>query len=863
MKNSNKQNFQKLEQKLRTAQEQIVRLEAEIEWMKSSKFWKLRELLLKIKPKLPWGNSHHQYEALNSVEKTQVPSINYELPQSLPGRSLSVLLVVEEAIDHCFRYRVHQKIEQLQLLGYQTNWVSWKQPQRARELLQFHHLVIFYRVPAFNEVVATIKMAKALNRIVIFDIDDLIFLPQWYPEPFEKYEKQLSYDEYRGLVEGGQLYQEALSHCDFAIASTPSLQKFMEQVIGEGNAFCHRNCLDQTILEFVNDPPRQCSRDYLSIFYGSGTKTHDADFSLIAPALANLLSKYPQLRLTIIGHITLPPSLTSYSSRIDRVPFLSSAEAYWQFFAQADINVAPLTGGQFNDCKSEIKWLEAAVFGIPSVVSATSTYAEILEDGNHGFLARNLREWEEKLEALIVDDSRRSAIGKQARQKALNDYSPATVANQLNATFNQTIELAADKGIVTRQPQKMRLLCVNVLYPPQGHGGATGLLKNILDCLQTNYRESYDLFVFTLDWQNSNAYEIKTETIDGVYVTRISIPPKANEDWHYQDATVYERFCEYLQTIQPDFIHFHCVQRLTASTLEAAADVGIPYFVTFHDAWWLGDCQFLVDENGQPCDTRLNDPLITARYSRNISLTLKRQRYLATQLKKAQKLLAVSHTQAQLYRKNGFEETIVNRNGIPAITKPNSQPPSKNEIRLGYAGGICTHKGYYLLKTAIEQANLQNTTLTVIDLFTSLGAPRWEKWGTTPVQFIPKLPTEEMGEFYGNIDVLVAPSIWPESFGLITREATLAGVWVVASNAGALAEDIEPGIHGDIFSPDKPEELVQILQKLDRDPQAYQQAIPREKTTHIRTLSEQVEELHKLYQKLTNSRSRRWNLTPG
>jgi glycosyltransferase involved in cell wall biosynthesis len=81
----------------------------------------------------------------------------------------------------------------------------------------------------------------------------------------------------------------------------------------------------------------------------------------------------------------------------------------------------------------------------------------------------------------------------------------------------------------------------------------------------------------------------------------------------------------------------------------------------------------------------------------------------------------------------------------------------------------------------------------------------------------------------------------------MTREATLAGVWVVASNAGALAEDIEPGVHGDIFSPDKPEELVQILQKLDRDPQAYQQAIPPEKTTHIRTLSEQVKELHHLY----------------
>jgi len=467
MKHSTNQDSQRLEQQLRTAQDQIVRLEAEIAWMKSSKFWKLRELWIKIKSKLPWLpwiNRHRQYQS-DSASATQLPPINYELPQSLPAGSLSVLLVVEDAIDHCFRYRVHQKIEQLQLLGYQTNWVSWKKPELARELLPFHHIVIFYRVPAFSEVKTTIEMAKSLNRIVIFDIDDLIFLPDWYPEPFETYKQQLTYEEYRGLVEGVKLYQEALSYCDFAIASTPSLKTFMEDVIGVGHAFCHRNCLDQSILDFVNAPPTKCDRDYLSLFYGSGTKTHDADFSLIAPAIANLLSKYPQLRLTLIGHLTLPPELAPYSSRIDRVPFLSSAEAYWQFLAQADINLAPLTSGQFNNCKSEIKWLEAAVLSVPSVASATSTYWELLEDGTDAFLAKTIEEWEDKLEQLIINDSKRGAIGKQARQKALTEYSPATVAPQLNAILNQTIELATDKGTVTRQSQKTRLLCVNVLYP--------------------------------------------------------------------------------------------------------------------------------------------------------------------------------------------------------------------------------------------------------------------------------------------------------------------------------------------------------------------------------------------------------------
>ena len=47
-----------------------------------------------------------------------------------------------------------------------------------------------------------------------------------------------------------------------------------------------------------------------------------------------------------------------------------------------------------------------------------------------------------------------------------------------------------------------------------------------------------------------------------------------------------------------------------------------------------------------------------------------------------------------------------------------------------------------------------------------------------------------MSQFYASQDVLIAPSIWPESFGLVTREALSAGLWVIASAAGALADPI-------------------------------------------------------------------------
>jgi glycosyltransferase involved in cell wall biosynthesis len=284
----------------------------------------------------------------------------------------------------------------------------------------------------------------------------------------------------------------------------------------------------------------------------------------------------------------------------------------------------------------------------------------------------------------------------------------------------------------------------------------------------------------------------------------------------------------------------------------AAEELNIPFIVTVHDAWWLGDHQFLIDAKGVECDPRLNDPAIAARHTDDINNSILRRRYLAKHLNKAKALLAVSEFQAQQYRENGFTQVTVNRNGtMPRPILPR-KPATPNKVRLGFAGGICRPKGFYLLKEAITAAELCNAQLTIIvvDLFENTKAVRHEKWGSTPVTFIPMMPAEEMPEFFSSIDVLVAPSVWTESFGLITREATMARVWVVASNKGGLAEDLRPGIDGDVFSPNGIDELVAILQRIDREPERYHQLLPE--ATHIRTVQQQVSELESLYETMLN-----------
>ncbi|MFX6269921.1 glycosyltransferase, partial [Acinetobacter baumannii] len=65
-------------------------------------------------------------------------------------------------------------------------------------------------------------------------------------------------------------------------------------------------------------------------------------------------------------------------------------------------------------------------------------------------------------------------------------------------------------------------------------------------------------------------------------------------------------------------------------------------------------------------------------------------------------------------------------------------------------------------------------------------------------------------------DVIVVPSRW-EGFGLIAVEAMRAGLAVIASRVGGLAEVVEEGVTGFLVEPDKPEEIVNILRTVTRE----------------------------------------------
>ena len=801
---------------------------------------------------------HNKAKALSTYRKAvEIYRDNiYVLPFEVTrvcSPNISVLLVVDDHLPQCLRYRVQQKIEQLEYAGFECDYYAWTNVAEAQNKMAFFDVVIFYRTPAFTGVISAIKYAKAVRKAVFYEIDDLIFDSDLFPDPIESYGGQVSEAQYNDLVKGTVLFQEAMRLCDMAIASTPPLLKQMEKVVGEGNCYLHRNALDSKNIASLAIATPKVERDYISIFYGSGTKAHNSDFDeQVAPALVQVLQQHPNVRLTLMGYLIVPDILTPYQDQIDRVGLVTDVLVYYEFLRQADIAIAVLHPTAINNCKSELKWFEAASFKIPAVVSNTEVYLEAIEQGRDGFIASSSEEWFHWLNRLVVDKALRMQVGESAYAKVMKQYSVSAMASNISDIIKDGLARQVASGDI-KQPApnktgRKRVLIVNVFYPPQSIGGATRVVKDNVDVLMAQYKDDYDISVFTTDNDNPEPYKIVEYSYQGVPVTKVSSPMMEGMDWQYRNPRMYDIFKQYLEFNRPDLIHFHCVQRLTASVLEAAADLEIPYIVTAHDAWWISDHQFLVNAEGVECDYQQNDPVVAARDVNDIAAAIQRRLYLREHLNKAAAVLAVSEAFTELYRRNGFLQTKANRNGIQPQPLVPRVPSESGHVRLAHIGGMAAHKGYFLFKEAVEQGYLLNTEVIVINHAQSAGTVEYDDWNGTPVTFLAKFKQAETGKLYSMIDVLVAPSMWPESFGLVTREAAAAGVWVVTSDKGAIGEDITPGENGHICSVESVAPLARVLKEIDDNAERYK--LQRKDIENVRTTQAQVDELSSFYREI-------------
>ena len=75
----------------------------------------------------------------------------------------------------------------------------------------------------------------------------------------------------------------------------------------------------------------------------------------------------------------------------------------------------------------------------------------------------------------------------------------------------------------------------------------------------------------------------------------------------------------------------------------------------------------------------------------------------------------------------------------------------------------------------------------------------------------------DIGDLIQSLDIIVYPSIAPESFGLSILEGMFLGKPVIASKIGGVPEIIEDGVTGILIEPNHPEQIADRILYLFRN----------------------------------------------
>jgi glycosyltransferase involved in cell wall biosynthesis len=384
-----------------------------------------------------------------------------------------------------YEYRVLQKQEQLRTQGINCDAkpdLSFDE-ESLRQALSFDVLYL-YRVAYSPVVEEIIARARARAIPVVFDTDDLVFEPELvhWVDPL----KTMTSEQIASYYEGVWRYRQTLLESDYVVTSTEYLAE-MARHYGKP-ATVHRNALSQQMIDtaatLVEQRAHTVGRDTVILGYSSGTDTHRRDMAEIADALSQALEQHENVELLIMGPLELPASLLPFSDRIRRSPLVPWSE-FLSALGAFDINLAPLeTGNPFCRSKSEIKYTEAALLGIPTVASRIGAFEYAIRDGETGFLASATEDWVTALDRLITDAELRHRVGQAARADVLTHYAPQVSGEQLVqalGTIQQDYQRTNRPGISDCQQPDFRPLALDWLVrePIPGSGGFTNILRTV------------------------------------------------------------------------------------------------------------------------------------------------------------------------------------------------------------------------------------------------------------------------------------------------------------------------------------------------------------------------------------------------
>jgi glycosyltransferase involved in cell wall biosynthesis len=410
----------------------------------------------------------------------------------------------------------------------------------------------------------------------------------------------------------------------------------------------------------------------------------------------------------------------------------------------------------------------------------------------------------------------------------------------------------------------MKALIVSNGYPPGSYGGVETYSYDLACEL---HRRGHQVQVFhRASDPAAPDYTQQTRIDGGIAITQVVNDHKQSQTFRdlYEDRTIHQIFSDVLDTFQPDIVHFNHLLALSVTLPRETARRGIPSLLMIHDYWLICHRVNLVDRQQricpgphqggecQPCVfgapstagglVRLIKKALpfqargklrrllraasdtTVHFDRDEHTFENREMAFREALRCANKVVAPSRFVRDVFELNqmGAGKIEVFPLGIGAEPRPR-RARHEGSLRFGYVGPVVPLKGLETLLRAFRSARLDAIRLDVYgreDLNPQYAGTMHEiARGDARIAFHGPFASDQRASIYEQMDVLVIPSVWHETFSLVAREALRCGVPVIAARVGALPELVSDGANGFLYPPGDADALAAIIRRIGEQPE--------------------------------------------
>jgi glycosyltransferase involved in cell wall biosynthesis len=349
----------------------------------------------------------------------------------------------DQANNSTFRYRAYNMVQAINagMNDVSASYFFRDDLHRLAEIAEAADMLVVCRSLYDYQLSRLIAAFRHRRKLVLFDIDDLVFDIDFVPLIMNTLgqdpENQKTWDYWFAYTSRIGM---ALKQCDAVLTTNAFLadqiQKFSGLPVAVVPNFINKEQFNFSSRIYAAKAALAPGEDGMIHFgYFSGSPSHNRDFALAIPALECLLEKHKDVGLVIVGYIEAGPQLKRFQSRIRYYPFHDYVNLQ-RLIASVEFNLIPLQYNTFTNCKSELKYFEAAIAGTLSIASPSYTYANAICDGDTGYFAEACS-WEKVMRTAIdcLGDYREMA--ERAYRNACEKY----------AWFNQCECILAALGL--------------------------------------------------------------------------------------------------------------------------------------------------------------------------------------------------------------------------------------------------------------------------------------------------------------------------------------------------------------------------------------------------------------------------------